>query len=79
MLGVKGMDYLDAVWKVASTKGCECETDRHFAQDMLGAVSCDKCENTIISQAEVNEMEFNNALPQPNISNEKLNNWFGDN
>lgn len=77
MIGVKGMDYLNTIWEMASDKGCKCEADRYFVQDMLGAIRCDRCKNTIISQMEVNEMEINKVLPTPNISNERLNNWFG--
>lgn len=77
MLGVKGMDYLNAIWEMAITRGCNCHTDKHFAQDFLGEMRCDKCNTTIISRSEVNEMETNNTLPTPNISNKKLNNWFG--
>lgn len=77
MLGVKGMAYLDTIWEMAVKRGCKCNEDKSFAQDFLGELRCDKCKTIIISQSEVNEMETNNILPTPNISNKKLNNWFG--
>lgn len=76
MMGVKGMEFLEAVWEKASLKGCKCNNDSDFAQDVLGAVRCDKCKDIIITQIEVNEMERNGELPTPNISVDKLENWF---
>lgn len=35
MLGVKGMAYLDAIWEMAIKRGCQCNTDEHFAKDFL--------------------------------------------
>ncbi|WP_017728540.1 hypothetical protein [Halalkalibacterium ligniniphilum] len=78
MIGVKGIDYLDAVWEIANSRGCKCNTSEHFSQDFLGEMRCVKCKAIIISQSEVNEMEAKNMLPAPKITNEKLNDWFSN-
>lgn len=78
MIGIKGIDYLNMIWEMAIKKGCKCESDKDFAQDFLGEMRCDKCKTIIISQSEVNQMEMDNVLPTPKISNEKLNNWFNN-
>lgn len=77
MMGIKGIDFLDSVWTKAVEKGCVCGVDSYFAQDVLGAISCDKCEEKIYLQSEVNAMEVRGELPTPKISERKLNNWFG--
>lgn len=77
MIGIKGIDFLDAVWTKAAEKGCSCGVDAYFAQDVLGAISCDKCEEKIYLQNEVDSMEYDGKLPTPKITKEKLNNWFG--
>ncbi|MFY0519347.1 hypothetical protein ACOMCU_16190 [Lysinibacillus sp. UGB7] len=78
MLGIKGIDYLNAIWEMAIKRGCKCKTNEDFVQDFLGEMSCGKCKTIIFSQSEVNRMEANNTLPTPKISNEKLNNWFNN-
>lgn len=78
MIGIKGIDYLNTIWEMAINKGCKCKSDKYFAQDFLGEMRCNKCKTIIISQSEVNRMENNNLLPNPKISNKKLNNWFNN-
>ncbi|MFS0815370.1 hypothetical protein ABC382_00180 [Lysinibacillus sp. 1P01SD] len=74
MIGIKGKNFLDAVWEIASERGCACETDDRFSQDCLGELRCDGCNNIIVSQSEVDDLEKNSLLPKPNISKDKLNN-----
>lgn len=76
MIGIKGREYLDAIWELAIERGCKCQTDNNFAQDVLGEIRCSSCKTIIISQIEVDKMEANNILPKPKLSRKKLNNWF---
>ena len=77
-MGVKGKYFLDAVWDKAAKKGCLCESDIDFAQDVLGSVRCERCKSVILTQIEVDEMERKGMLPVPHISADKLSNWFAD-
>lgn len=70
MMGVKGKDFLDAVWDMAVTRGCKCQetTEDNFDQDVLGAISCRVCYQNIFTQDEVDSLERSGQLPEPNIS-----------
>ncbi|MFY0516358.1 hypothetical protein ACOMCU_00810 [Lysinibacillus sp. UGB7] len=56
-IGVKGKDFLDKYWDIAAQKGCSCETDKHFSQDYLGSVRCDRCDTLVLSQEEIDLTE----------------------
>lgn len=72
MIGIKGKDYLDAIWNIASDRGCSCQNDYAFSQDFLGMVKCERCGTIVVPQNEVDSMEENNELPEPNVSNKYL-------
>ena len=76
MIGIKGKDYLDFIWDMAIARGCNCNKNKYYEQDVLGEMRCDLCKTVIVSQSEINEMEKNHLLPTPNISNKKLTHWF---
>lgn len=77
MIGIKGKDYLDAVWDIANSRGCSCENDYAFSQDVLGMVRCERCNTVVITQKEIDKMEDNNELPKPNITNKYLRRSVG--
>lgn len=54
---MKGKDFLDKYWDIATQKGCSCETDSHFSQHFLGTVQCDQCGTLVLSQEEIDHIE----------------------
>lgn len=63
MMGVKGLDFLDTVWEMAVNKGCSCGNDDKFSQDVLGAIRCTRCNEVLLNQKEVDDLEGRDLLP----------------
>lgn len=72
MMGVKGILFLDKIWEIARENGCRCGNDDNYAQDVLGAVMCQKCKKNVITQYQVDVLEEKGVLPKSNITNKYL-------
>lgn len=74
--GIKGIDFLDAVWDIA--EGIHTCSEDCFEQHFLGGIECSNCQQEVISQEQVDILEKRGLLVARNDRNEKKNLYNAD-